>query len=314
LNGFNVSGTTEQSTLPNLIIAGVHKAATTSLFTYLSWHPDISPSSKKELHFFSPIIDNQPIGSINDYAQYFKDGKTKYRLEASPSYIYGKERIIKAMMQVLGDHRVVIILRDPVKRYVSFYNHLKSKLLIPSNISFGEFFEKSVKVYQKKAFLPKERVFYRALNEGFYIDYLEYWFQQYAEKLRIVFFEDLVRSPKTELLALSKWLQIDESIYQGIEDYSVENKTIFSRNIFLHKCALQLNMHFEPFFRKNYRLKRIIRRLYFMINTNKRRFEEIDEDIILKLGAIYRDSNAQLADYLLKNNYKSLPTWLTEQP
>ncbi len=34
--------------LPNLIIAGVGKAATTSLFAYLSAHPDICPARVKE--------------------------------------------------------------------------------------------------------------------------------------------------------------------------------------------------------------------------------------------------------------------------
>ena len=35
--------------LPNLIIAGAHKAATTSLYTYLAAHPDIYGSGKKEI-------------------------------------------------------------------------------------------------------------------------------------------------------------------------------------------------------------------------------------------------------------------------
>jgi hypothetical protein len=40
--------------LPNLIIGGVHKAGTTSVFTYLSMHPDVCGSSTKEIGFLCP--------------------------------------------------------------------------------------------------------------------------------------------------------------------------------------------------------------------------------------------------------------------
>ena len=38
--------------LPNLIIIGAAKCGTTSLYYYLSLHPEISMSREKELHFF----------------------------------------------------------------------------------------------------------------------------------------------------------------------------------------------------------------------------------------------------------------------
>ena len=38
----------------DVIIAGVNKAGTTSLFVSLSTHPDIAPSSVKETRFFLP--------------------------------------------------------------------------------------------------------------------------------------------------------------------------------------------------------------------------------------------------------------------
>ena len=41
--------------LPNLVIAGVPKAGTTSLFNYLAQHPDICPSDVKETRYFEPL-------------------------------------------------------------------------------------------------------------------------------------------------------------------------------------------------------------------------------------------------------------------
>ena len=38
--------------LPGFLIVGAAKAGTTSLFAYLSEHPNILPSCPKEVHFF----------------------------------------------------------------------------------------------------------------------------------------------------------------------------------------------------------------------------------------------------------------------
>ncbi len=41
--------------VPNLVIVGVVKSGTTSLFNYLSQHPDICPSDVKETRYFDPL-------------------------------------------------------------------------------------------------------------------------------------------------------------------------------------------------------------------------------------------------------------------
>jgi hypothetical protein len=41
--------------LPNLVIAGVGAAGTTSLFYYLIQHPDICGSNVKEVRYFTPV-------------------------------------------------------------------------------------------------------------------------------------------------------------------------------------------------------------------------------------------------------------------
>lgn len=39
--------------IPNVLVAGVPKSGTTSLYKYLKEHPDIFLPDTKELHFFS---------------------------------------------------------------------------------------------------------------------------------------------------------------------------------------------------------------------------------------------------------------------
>src|SRR4051794_41003093 len=58
--------------LPNLIIAGVSKGGTTSLFRYLAQHPDICPSPIKELRYFEPLRYGEPLTPIESCARHFE--------------------------------------------------------------------------------------------------------------------------------------------------------------------------------------------------------------------------------------------------
>src|SRR6185503_15252511 len=105
--------------LPNLIIGGVHKAGTTSVFTYLSQHPDVCASSVKEIGFFMPLKYGEQLPSLQEYAQYFSNcvSSKRYLLEASPSYIYGKEVIAERIKKELGvSIKLIFILRNPADR------------------------------------------------------------------------------------------------------------------------------------------------------------------------------------------------------
>lgn len=126
--------------LPNLIIIGVHKAASTSLFTYLSFHPEVFCPDKKEIHYFTPIRFGKATEDIKKYKKYFEGAKDqKYLLDASPSYFYGVEAIMTRMAELLPSHKAILILREPTDRFVSFYNSLKAKLRIDNAETFASF-------------------------------------------------------------------------------------------------------------------------------------------------------------------------------
>src|SRR6185436_4887174 len=128
--------------LPNLIIGGVHKAGTTSVFTYLSMHPAVCGSSIKEIGFFMPLKYGKQIPSMEEYSKYWQHcaGEKKYLLEASPSYIYGKDVIADRIQKELGnDVKMIFILRNPADRLFSFYERKKANTYLGRNVSFKEF-------------------------------------------------------------------------------------------------------------------------------------------------------------------------------
>lgn len=121
------------SVFPKLFIGGVYKAGTTSLFSYLSSHGNIGASSKKELGYFLPIQFGKSLSPLDEYLSYFKQLKgsdLRYVMEASPGYIYGGSTIADAMKDLLGEFKIIFILREPVERLVSFYNYLKTHIFL----------------------------------------------------------------------------------------------------------------------------------------------------------------------------------------
>ena len=108
--------------LPNLIIIGAQKCATTSLHYYLNFHPQISMSREKELDFF--IQERNWRKGIEWYKSNFK-GEEKIHGESSPNYtkypLY--DGVPARIHSIVPEVKLIYILRDPIERIVSSYIH-----------------------------------------------------------------------------------------------------------------------------------------------------------------------------------------------
>jgi hypothetical protein len=114
--------------LPNAIIVGAQKSGTSSLFSYLTQHPEIRGSFRKEVHFF----DGGLVSGIDN----FKKGKHWYRahfplenatseariIEATPSYLF-VPCVPARIFQQLPEVKLIVVLRDPVERAISHFFH-----------------------------------------------------------------------------------------------------------------------------------------------------------------------------------------------
>ncbi|MFT4643982.1 MAG: hypothetical protein ACI8RP_001011 [Urechidicola sp.] len=124
--------------LPNFIVAGFPKCGSTSLYYYLYEHPEIFLPKQKELHYFTyDIIVNLDagkndkeikefhVGSLSEYKNCYKDVTTEIAIgDVSPSYANYPEIIPKISKTLGAETKVIIILRDPIKRAYSNYLHL----------------------------------------------------------------------------------------------------------------------------------------------------------------------------------------------
>lgn len=108
--------------LPDFLIIGAMKAGTSSLFRYLSSHPEIVPSSVKETDFF---FSPKQYDRGRSYYEGLFQGEGDRALEASPNYTKrhlrpGMPEKIHALMPGV---KMVYVVRDPVQRLVSHYVH-----------------------------------------------------------------------------------------------------------------------------------------------------------------------------------------------
>jgi hypothetical protein len=109
----------------DFIVAGAQKAGTTTLDVVLRQHPQVQLPIFKELHFFDRRQFFPPDGPP-DYEAYHRHwdwGRTGVlRGEVSPSYL-GLPVARERMARYSADLRVICILRNPVSRAYSAWNH-----------------------------------------------------------------------------------------------------------------------------------------------------------------------------------------------
>ena len=132
----------ENPCLPNLLVIGTQKGGTTSFHVYLKngFHPNILvPQDLKELDFFNKHIErgqqfrkhylskfpgintaDDPISGTCSLKQ--MDGGSKYlRTEATPNYLSHPKAAALAHYY-LPQAKVLVMLRNPIKRFISAVN------------------------------------------------------------------------------------------------------------------------------------------------------------------------------------------------
>jgi hypothetical protein len=112
--------------LPNFLIIGAMKAGTTSLYHYLRPHPQVFMPRIKELNFFDQK-GTWPRG-FGWYARQFKDARPSAVVlgEASPIYTQHPHHrgVPERIAAHLPDVRLIYVVRDPIERIRSHYQHL----------------------------------------------------------------------------------------------------------------------------------------------------------------------------------------------
>ena len=112
-----------EPTPPDFVILGVAKGGTTALLRWLEHVPGLWCHPRKELHYFD---GRYAYGSAWYCAQFprFQDGAAVLRGEASPNY-FSDPPTPARLAALMPTARLVVLLRDPLARAVSWVQHLQ---------------------------------------------------------------------------------------------------------------------------------------------------------------------------------------------
>ena len=174
--------------LPDILLAGVSKAGTTSLYYHLAKHPEISIGDKKELH----LLQNGVCGR-EEYGNHFRHtyAGEKHILEASPGYFDYGETLARRVREYLGPIKVIVMLREPCSLLISYYLYRRQNQKLGDQ-TIEQFFEERVRM--------RHHTWARLFTE---------WHGVFGDSLRVVFLEDLLQHTLTTVDALCRWLGID---------------------------------------------------------------------------------------------------------
>ena len=138
--------------MPEIFIIGIMKGGTTILYDYLCTHPRVVPGASKEIHYFSLYSDRGPEWYLSHFPE---RGERFLSIDASPTYfdVAYTPAIPGFIKSAVPNAKVILIIRDPVERAVSHFNHLKLVSYKDSfkDIDINEFFSRSLEgCYSKK--------------------------------------------------------------------------------------------------------------------------------------------------------------------
>ena len=197
--------------LPNYMFLGAAKSATTTYYDILKNHKEVFVPKFKEPHFFN--FDKNFSKGIDWYNQtYFGNvSEEKVIIDFTPTYLYSNlcaERIFNCLGPKM---KFVVILRDPVDRAYSHYNHSVRDGHEEKNFIDAINLEaKRIDKFKKNNdFLSELRCSY--ISQGMYFNMLNSYLKYYSinDFLIINFDEEVIRNINKTKTKLSDFLNID---------------------------------------------------------------------------------------------------------
>jgi hypothetical protein len=208
--------------LPDFLILGAQKAGTTALYAYLRWHPEITGPSFKEVSFFD---------------RHYARGETWYRAhlparprqwiarqrhgrwplvgEASPSYLFhplAPQRVVGLLPRA----RLIAVLRDPVDRAFSHYQH--EVALGREPLSFEDALDAEdermrgevERMIRDPSYFSEAWWNHTYVARGRYAGQLERWFAVFPrDQLLVLFSDDLAQQPAGTYARVLDFLGVD---------------------------------------------------------------------------------------------------------
>lgn len=215
---------------PDLLIIGVQKSATSSVYSMLTQHPLIGKSFKKEVHYFDLNFSKSKLWYKSHFGFAFSK---KTFIDATPYYIFAPNAIENIHKYFGSSVKIVIIFREPTSRLLSQYkmevrngyekNSLERAIEIEIN-SYNNIYQGASKHVKNDMLFHQHHC---CLNRSLYlnqmIEVLKYF---HKSRICVLHYEDIINDTNREVNKIIKFLKLSEF------EFLVEHKNISGvRNI-----------------------------------------------------------------------------------
>lgn len=218
--------------LPDFLIIGGQRCGTSSLYKYLGAHPQIVPSLRKETHYFSTEYGR----GMDWYRAHFPAARAMAALsswrgpcqtfEATPDYLFDP-RAPERVASCLPTAKFIVILRDPVARAYSHWQHVRRIGL--ESLSFEDAVameperigDASSSLRHGETHDSKRALLYSYVSRGYYAEQLERWLSEFpSERFLILDAEELYGQPDRTLHEICRFIGVGEWAPSEFRNYS----------------------------------------------------------------------------------------------
>lgn len=202
---------------PDFIIIGSQRCGTTSLYSYLTQHPQILSPIKKEVDFWSWHFNR----GINWYLSHFPplpEGQHFLTGEASPSYLDYRD-VAQRLFNTFPKVKLIVLLRNPVDRAISQYYRWVS--LNWENRSFEEAIADEVERLENNPdyIIGEEPGNY--LARGMYVEFIKKWLELFPrEQLLILRSEDFYEHTAVVMKQVLEFVGLPEYYISEYANYN----------------------------------------------------------------------------------------------
>ncbi|KAB1067857.1 sulfotransferase [Tamlana haliotis] len=232
---------------PSFFVVGAQKAGTTTFYEIFKNHPEVYLPQKKETRFFSHHYNKGLSWYLNNFFTVNISNTFSISGETDPGYMDNSE-IPEKIHSLLGqDIKIIMLVRQPVKRAYSAYNMYK------------KFNQNTFKEWTKYNFSDHLEKEFKGEIESNYIKWSKYH-QSYSnykeifgsENVKLIIFEDFISDKKNKIINdICSFLNIstdfnfdtDQHANKGnLPRHSVLN-FIYGSNFFVKTIRSYINSH-----------------------------------------------------------------------
>ncbi|ELT91040.1 hypothetical protein CAPTEDRAFT_114541, partial [Capitella teleta] len=205
--------------LPTHILVGERKTGTTALSFFLQHHPQVK-APRREVHFFD-LRRNLQKGLLWYVDQMQPTTKAEVTFEKSPSYFRNKFAALR-MRAVLPDVKILLSVRDPIKRAISDF-HFSKKAEWPCGFDRDKF--ETFEEFVMDTTNGSVDLDFRPLKHSFYSENLRHWLKYFnRSQIHVIDGDRMVKeNPAKELRKIEAFMDLQPYFTNGMFFYK-ENR------------------------------------------------------------------------------------------